>query len=322
MNNNKENINNNEYFSLFYDFLYIEVITNVTNKLYLLFLFFMNVLHLNRKENILEKEIAKPNVVFTITDMNNQFMEKEMDKFVAMFSNDNIKWNENMDEEYYDIELYKKTIEHENSGFELKWKRRTILEHSPRGNIIMYYDVYKKGFAYYCDQQSIPYIILNTLAMKYVRLFMCRDLFVDETIDPQCSPSPLINLEKENVKNDNKSKKENINNKISVDLKQTLKSGPFAKLKKYNQTTTKLEEVVEKNIEKHMNRFLYMGKILNYSFIEKPNKKAKINSILFKGGAGGSGTGIYGAMFEKEHDLQMNVLNYSDFKKKRMNKVE
>jgi hypothetical protein len=316
---NKENPNNNtnEYFSLFYDFFYIEVINNLMNKIFLFFLFFIDPFHLNKKENIQENEIAKP-VGVSMTDLNNKFMEREKEKFIGMFSNENMEWNKNMDEEYYNIELYKKSIEHENSEFELKWKRRTLLEHTPRGNIIMYYDVYKKGFAYYCDQQSIHYILLNALAMKYVRLFMCRDLFVDETIDPQCSPSPLIHLEKENVKTENKPKKEN----IAVDLKQTLKSGPFAKLKKYNQTTTKLEEVVEKNIEKHMNRFLYMGKILNYSFIEKPSKKAKINSILFKGGPGGSGTGIYGAMFEKEHDLQMNVLNYSDFKKKRMNKVE
>jgi hypothetical protein len=309
MNNN----NSNEYFSLFYDFFYIEVVHNLMNKIFLFFLFFMDSFHWNKKENI--PEIVKP-VVLSMTDLNNQFMEREKEKFIAMFSNENMEWNKNMDEEYYNIELYKKSIEHENSEFELKWKRRTLIEYTPRGNIIMYYDVYKKGFAYYCDQQSIHYILLNTLAMKYVRLFMCRDLFVDETIDPQCSPSPLINLEKENVKTENKPKKEN----IDVDLKQTLKSGPFAKLKKYNQTTTKLEDVVEKNIEKQRNRFLYMGKILNYSFIEKPNKKAKINSILFKGGSGGSG--IYGEMFEKEHNLQMNVLNYSDFKKKRMNKVE
>lgn len=319
MNNNNNN-NNNEYFSLFYDVLYIEVIANIMNKLFSFYLFFMDRFFLKKEENI--QEIIKPVGFMTITDTNNQFMEKEKEKFISMFSSDNINWNENTDNEYYDIELYKKTIEFENSGFELKWKRRTLLEHSPRGNIIMYYDVYKKGFAYYCDQQSIHYIILNTLAMKYVRLFMCRDLFVDETIDSQCSPSPLIKLEKEISKIDNKTKKEN----IDADLKQTLKSGPFAKLKKYNQTTTKLEEVVEKIIEKHRNRFLYMGKILNYSFIEKPNKKAKINSILFKGGASdvrdGSGVGIYGAMFEKEHELQMNVLNYSDFKKRRMNKVD
>jgi hypothetical protein len=311
-----DNKDNNEYFSLFYDFLYIEVINNITNKLFLLYLFFINAFFFVKKENITVTE--KSNIVLTITDLNNQFMEKEKEKFITMFSNKNIEWNKNMDDEYYDIELYKKTIEFENSEFELKWKRRTLIEYTSRGNIIMYYDVYKKGFAYYCDQQSIPYIILNTLAMKYVRLFLCRDLFVDETIDVECSPSPLIKLEKENLKMDNnKNKKEN----IDVDLKQTLKSGPFAKLKKYNQTTTKLEEVVEKNIEKHMNRFLYMGKILNYSFIEKTSKKAKINSILFNGGTG-NGNGIYGAMFEKEHELQMNVLNYSDFKKKRMNKTE
>ena len=114
-------------------------------------------------------------------------------------------------------------------------------------------------------------------------------------------------------------KKENIQKKASTesnDLKEKLKSGPFAKLKKYNQPAPKKDEASQpapktENIQKNKNRFLYMGKILNYSFIEKINKKPKINSILFSGS-----NSIYSSMFDKEHSLQMNVLNYSEYKKK------
>jgi hypothetical protein len=181
----------------------------------------------------------------------------------------------------------------------------------------MYYDVYKKGFAYYCDQQSIPYIVLNTLAMKYVRWFRCRDLFIDDSVDSQCSPSSLIQLEKE------EEKKEIVEKNKTHDyssLKEKLKSGPFAKLKKYNNSSQKIEDVSQttkpktENIVKNKNRFLYMGKILNYSFIEKINNKPKINSILF-----GENKSIYSSMFEKEHSLQMNVLNYAEYKKKMKN---
>jgi hypothetical protein len=299
-----------DYFTLFFEYLYVDFIENVLR----LFFNYINKFYYKEKENIVE--IEKPRL-FTIDDVNNQFMENEKERFVQMFSNDKITWNENVDPEFYNIELYKKTIELENSTFEMKWKKRTLFQNTPRGNIIMYYDVYKKGFAYYCDQQSIPYIVLNTLAMKYVRWFRCRDLFIDDSVDSQCSPSSLIQLEKEEEKKEVVEKKKT--HETSV-LKEKIKYGPFAKLKKYNNSTQKIEDVSQttkpktENIVKNKNRFLYMGKILNYSFIEKIINKPKINSILF-----GENKSIYSSMFEKEHSLQMNVLNYAEYKKKMKN---
>jgi len=299
-----------DYFTLFFEYLYVDFIENVLR----LFFNYINKFYYKEKENIVE--IEKPRL-FTIDDVNNKFMENEKEKFIQMFSNSTIKWSENVDPEFYNIELYKKTIEFENSTFEMKWKKRTLIQSTPRGNIIMYYDVYKKGFAYYCDQQSIPYIVLNTLAMKYVRWFRCRDLFIDDSVDSQCSPSSLIQLEKEEEKKEVVEK--NKTHEYSS-LKEKLKSGPFAKLKKYNNSSQKIEDVSQttkpktENIVKNKNRFLYMGKILNYSFIEKINNKPKINSILF-----GENKSIYSSMFEKEHSLQMNVLNYAEYKKKMKN---
>jgi hypothetical protein len=296
-----------DYFTLFFEYLYVEFIENVLR----LFFNFINQICYKQNENIVEIENPR---VLTIDDVNNQFMENEKIKFIQMFSNENISWNENVDPEFYNIELYKKTIEFENSSFEMRWKKRTLIQNTPRGNIIMYYDVYKKGFSYYCDQQSIPYILLNTLAMKYVRWFRCKDLFIDDSLDSQCSPSPLIQLEKEEEKKENTEKKKTHE---TSGLKEKLKSGPFVKLKKYNTSSQKIEDVSQttkpkiENIVKNKNRFLYMGKILNYSFIEKINNKSKINSILF-----GENKSIYSSMFEKEHSLQMNVLNYAEYKKK------
>ena len=296
-----------DYFTLFFEYLYVDFIENVLR----LFFNYINRFYYKEKENIVEIETPH---LFTIDDVNNQFMENEKEKFIQMFSNNTIKWNENVDPEFYNIELYKKTIEFENSTFEMKWKKRTLIQHTPRGNIIMYYDVYKKGFAYYCDQQSIPYIVLNTLAMKYVRWFRCRDLFIDDSVDSQCSQSSLIHLEKEEEKKEVVEKKKTHE---TSGLKEKLKSGPFAKLKKYNNSSQKIEDVSQttkpktENIVKNKNRFLYMGKILNYSFIEKIHNKPKINSILF-----GENKSIYSSMFEKEHSLQMNVLNYAEYKKK------
>jgi hypothetical protein len=69
-----------------------------------------------------------------------------------------------------------------NTDLEKKWKSNLLLETTPRGNIIMYYDAYKMGFAYFSDQKGISYDILNACAMKYVEIFRCCDLFVDEAI--------------------------------------------------------------------------------------------------------------------------------------------
>ena len=183
---------------------------------------------------------------------------------------------------------------------------------------MMYYNSFKRGFAYYSDQQGVPYVILNTMAMKYVRVFQCRDLFMDDKVTPEDSPSPFIQIYKDDEKNALKLKIEEtpVEQRIDRDM---LKSGPFAKLKKYNMMTEEnnykqsadMKEIFDKStkpvlIENNINRFLYMGKFTNFSLLQRaPNKK----NVMINNNQ-------YDYMFKGEHELQKEVLSYSDFKKK------
>ena len=56
----------------------------------------------------------------------------------------NINYSINVEETLYDKEDYKKTLEESDNVLETSWKRRIMIDHTPRGNIIMYYDPYKE----------------------------------------------------------------------------------------------------------------------------------------------------------------------------------
>jgi hypothetical protein len=98
------------------------------------------------------------------------------------------KWgSENIDDKYYDKEgfeeLYTQIVLEPDNSEEQKWKRRVMIVWVPMiGNIMMYYDVFRMAFAYYSDTQGIHYNILNACAMRYVGLFHCMDLFMDEMV--------------------------------------------------------------------------------------------------------------------------------------------
>jgi hypothetical protein len=123
----------------------------------------------------------------------------------------------------------------------------------------MYYDAFKQGFAYYCDQTSIPYNLLNAVAMKYVRIYRCRDFFVDNLETPEENPSPLLDIQEKNG-----GKKEEKEEKLN-EKKETKKS-PFATFKNYNTASNKAVKKDEKitnkdnknnkDTKKEGNRFL------------------------------------------------------------------
>jgi len=105
------------------------------------------------------------------------FYDKEFVQFqkYESFESDNLcVKNENIESFYYEIKEYTNLFQELNNDHELKWKRRIIYMTTPLGNIAMYYDPYKMGFAYYADQY-IPYNILNAVSMRYVRIYRCMD---------------------------------------------------------------------------------------------------------------------------------------------------
>jgi hypothetical protein len=231
------------------------------------------------------------------------FFSSRKAKFLQCFERTKESANENIDSLFYYRKEYEVAMKITNHPIETAWKRRIMMDTTPRGNIMMYYDAYKHGFAYYADS-TIPYLFLNASAMKYVALYQCRDFFLDEQHTPNHTPSPISAMmdaeEKEEMQ-----KKRVLAKKTG--MAQDIKSGPFAKLKNYQNVAkpsimiapllkppteiktwyqrlfpTQLQPtplpkfdaaILPKEKEEpayqHKNRFLYMGKMANFSLLQK-----------------------------------------------------
>jgi len=207
----------------------------------------------------------------------------------------------NIEPIFYKKDEFYAMISECNNDIEEKWRTRVLIESSPRGNIVMYYDAYKHGFAYYSDTHGLPYKVLNAAAMKYVSMYFCRDFYIDNEGISKEEESPMIDLyHREPIK-----AKEETSNPLSDN------TGPFAKLKNYNkpvrntdkkQTKESLKEPVQ--IEYIRNKFISLGKIVNFPFLKQEKKRLPQNGFKT--------TLLDGVVTESQ--LQKQVLNYKDFK--------
>jgi len=229
--------------------------------------------------------------VIEMPDETELFIEKHKKTFLNTFFDmktktikNKEKWNENIDVKCYS-DLQDLILQEENNELESHWKRRLLYESTPRGNIIMYYDLYKQAFAYVSDQQ-MTYAILNACAMKYVRIFHCFDFFVDVNILPFNIISPFSLIQEEIEKKD----REKIIEKKKEKGVFFDKDAPFIKPKSNNNNTeiktilkTKKvifeEDIIEKEKNErdrdYRNVFRYLGKISNLPLLSKilPVKK-------------------------------------------------
>ena len=208
-------------------------------------------------------------------------IDKNEEEAKKKFMKNNDTKSGSIDPIFYDRPLYKKLMEEPNNYLETQWKTRILYDNTTRGNIIMYYDVYKEGFAYYCDQTGISYRVLNIVAMKYTTTFRCQDFFVDNLLIPD-NKSPMIGYIKDEleIEEENKRKVTNkllSNNRNEKNEQIDIKS-PFAKLQNYSINPPNkhidLAKTPEKEKEKITNKFMYMGKCSNFSMIQKiPHKE-------------------------------------------------
>ena len=141
--------------------------------------------------------------------------------------------------------------------------------------------------------------------MKYVIRFHCVDLFVDNEILPVECVSQLIKTLYVDEPAKNKPKL----NQAGIDLK----NAPFVKLKKYDtsvkNTKNKDDNKDENKDEKKLiirNNFVCIGKVINFSFINKVEKRSQISG--FKSNLLDNLTA--------ENNLQKQVLSYKDFKER------
>ena len=234
----------------------------------------------------------------TVLSQMDEYIQQNTSRFLQTYqTNTSGGLNSNMDEEFYSKDAYQSIIKTENNRLEQEWKRRILFENTPRGNVIMYYDPYKLAFAYYCDTSSMPYNLLNAIAMKYVLSFHCMHLFVDNEVTPADGASPLIT----GLITDTPEKSKKKDNVAGIDMK----NAPFAKFKKAasnqgNKDTDKKPVVIYNH-----NKFVCVGKIINFSFLRKVSKA--VNTV----------NGFQSKLLDNlaaETTLQSQVMSYKDFK--------
>ena len=244
------------------------------------------------------KHITKINkVILPPIDITLEYNNKHTTAFLETYKHLNADMNSNIDKEFYSKVEYSNVMKDVHNEFEKKWKLKTLIEQTPKGNIFMFYDPYKLGFSYYSDSQPISYAILNAVAMKYVRIYRCRDFFIDDETTPEKEPSPFIQIhmvDKKKTKNADK----------NSSGKSSLHDAPFAKLKNYKKEKSTNVEPTKPARVYYRNKFISLGPVRNYSIIQPIKKENKLNGFQ---------TNLLNGV-TSESKLQTQVMNYKDFK--------
>lgn len=213
------------------------------------------------------------------------YIEKHTSRLMKTFLVDNHRhlYNTSIDPIFYSTEKYDVVIQDPKNELEAAWKRRILIESTPRTSVVMFYDAFKHGFSYYSDQY-VPYSILNAVSMKYVIMYRCRDFFLDEAIlfDEKRSPFLDIQEEEERLEKEKKGAENKEKGLAAIDVR----SGPFAKLKQYsgtsketmfvsrnvdsNKDTKDTKDTKDKETKEYAkNRFIHLGKWTNVSILNK-----------------------------------------------------
>ena len=167
-----------------------------------------------------------------------------------------------------------------------------VMEFTPLGNVLMKYNKNKESFIFYSDN-TIPYRYLEVVGRKFVKQFNCRPIFVDMEEELKLAEEKWEKerKEKEEKEEEEKRKKEeSIKNKTPLEEK---KKNVFTKFKSYNKESgtghvstaappknsipnkklTKTQENENTLLKQKANRYTYEGKIINFSFIKKVDRK-------------------------------------------------
>ena len=150
------------------------------------------------------------------------------------------------------LEQYEKLENHELSQEKMESLiNNFIMENTPVGNVVMFYDHTKSSFSYYSDS-VVPYRYLEPVGRKYVVVYNCKSLFVDmkEEIDKS---------------------KEQQSNATNAPVKQ-MKTKDI--LKGFSKPSTTNKTHVNNNVKAHTNRYTSLGRYSNFKITKKVDKKA------------------------------------------------
>ena len=203
-------------------------------------------------------------------------------KELAFFKTDPIeKASSNIEKDLYDYDKRKTIFSESANETEKRWRSRILIEHTYRGNVIMYYDSYRMAFAYYSDEQVVPHKALYHAAIKYVVRYRCRDFFIDMDVFPDNPMIEVLKKEDEILKTKSKPTYNPEGEIKKLPAKKEKPNPVFAKLKDYRN---KKDDTNNKTKDHPFsNKFVRMGKTCEFNITQRPpNKKIEaVNSLLF-----------------------------------------
>lgn len=181
-----------------------------------------------------------------------------------------------------------------------KFKKNYVIEHTPLGNVLMFYNHDKLAFEYYSDL-TIPYRYLETVARKYVVTYNYRPLYID--MEDELKEYEKKLQEKEAREKEAREKEENDKLSNSNSHTNAKPKDVFAKFKSYNKeagtgrvntapppknsipqnrvATPNLKDTKKDSngnnekmlLKERANRYSYQGKFLNFNILQKVDKK-------------------------------------------------
>ena len=222
-----------------------------------------------------------------------KYEDKYWDKFINMENKYSFEEEENEEQE----EKEEKEEQEENNVLQEeklnnnldKLINNFIIEKTPLGNVIMFYNNKRKTFDYYSDN-TIPYRYLETVSRKYVTTYSCKPLYVVMNDELKKYENKLLEKQKLKEEKERKIKEENEKNQNE---NITEKKSVFAKFKSYNKEagTGRVNTGVppknsipnmkinkdDKNkiilLKEIANNYSYQGKIVNFSILKKISRK-------------------------------------------------
>ena len=242
-----------------------------------------------------------PKTPVTIPYVETQY-DKSCKKYAEFYGKESADENSNIDPVLYDFLKRKEVFASGDNEFEKQWKSRILIENTPRGNVMMYFNPYLLSYQYYSDEQIIPYKILEQVATKYVVMYRCKDFFIDVEKRPGNKILEILQKEEDSLK----SKKMKVNDitkcvniqsgskdvfaalkdyRSEVKAKPSEPNGTKAKPSEPNGTKAKPTDANPTKTEdpKFSNKFVRIGKMCESNITQKPaNKKIEaVNELMF-----------------------------------------
>ena len=182
----------------------------------------------------------------------------------------------------------------------------TIQETTPRGEILMYYDVNNKEFVYYSNNKNLPYRTLDAVARKYVCLHNVPSIYVD-------------------IREEVKRGFEKCKNKANCieTTTTTPSSSLYAVYKNYKSGATATTHTngigqSSKNVilKDNVNKFIFKGRIDDYALDVKAREKKENSSKTRNGGGSDQEMHDEGNTNCEEKEKKEINISYSEFKKR------